>query len=437
MIHPDGKDFYNRAGLLEGGNETGKTVPLTWKMHQFMKANPGAWGMMVRKNYSDLKDTMVRTYEGKILEYPLGHPWCPVIKFGGENVRKYTYKKGGGELFVRGLSDNTEKDNTKSLEMDMITVNQLEELTLEQFEQLYNRCTGRAGNTKWPLFQADCNPSTHLHWILKSDILTRFKTELEDNPQNHDGENWTAYGRELRSRLEKFTGTNYWRLFLGEWRGNVGLVYPEFSEDRHVVDFEPRDAPAHWIHFRVIDFGFQAPFVCHHYAIDPSDDCWYMFKEIYISQKLVSENAARIHELQKLHNKEYNFNICDGGDPEKQKQLAQLGLPCRTAKKGKAFMIDAVRQRIVDGKLKFARNALDKKDPFLTMKNRPTCTTDEFSTYSYKPENKMKGDDSDDVPPDGRDDGVDCLGYAAVHRQIESAITYGFGFDSISLQRPL
>ena len=100
-------------------------------------------------------------------------------------------------------------------------------------------------------------------------------------------------------------------------------------------------------------------------------------------------------------------------------------------------MIDAVRQRLVDGTLKFSRNALDKKDPLLTMKNRPTCTTDEFSTYSYKPENKMKGDTSDDVPPDGQDDGMDCSGYAAVHRQIESAITYGFGFDSITLQRPL
>ena len=331
LIHPDGKDFYNPAGLLVGGNETGKTVPLLWKKHQYMKANPGAQGMLVRKNYSDLKDTAVKTLENKIFEYPIGHPWCPVVKSGGENVKKYTYKESGAELYVRGLAETDSGNIKTSLEMDAITVNQLEELTLQEFEQLYNRCTGRAGNTKWPLFQADCNPSTHLHWILKSDILTRFDTKLEDNPQNHDGNDWTRYGSDLRARLEKMTGTNYWRLFLGEWRGNVGLVYPEFSEDRHVVDFEPRDAPAHWIHFRVIDFGFQAPFVCHHYAIDPATDIWYMYYEIYHSQKLISDHARRVHELEKLYNKQYNFNICDGGDPEKQRQLAQLGIPCRTA----------------------------------------------------------------------------------------------------------
>ena len=434
LFHPKGKHFYTQEGLISGGNETGKTIPMLWAAHQFMKANPGAWGMFLRKDYADLKDTVCKDFEYKILEYPIGHPWCPVHKIGGENPRKYIYKKGGGEVLLRGLDDKA--DNTKSLALDMLIINQLEEFTREQYEQLYMRATGRAGNTKWTYIRADCNPSTHLHWILNRPSLLRVDSKLEDNPRNHDGKNWTAYGNALRKRLQTFTGTNYYRLYLGEWRGSAGLVYKEFDEKIHIVDKSPSNIPDHWIHFRLIDFGYNAPFVCQHWAIDPTNDAWYMFYEIYMSGKTLEEHIQRIHQIQSLHGKRYNYNLCDH-DPEKQKRLTQLGIPCRMVSKiRKDHMINAVKERLASNKMFFSRNAVDKIDPVLKDRNKPTSTIEEFGTYSYKPENKMKGDHTDDIPPDGNDDGMDLTGYAAVHRQ-DSQISVGFKITPVEVRRPV
>lgn len=58
-------------------------------------------------------------------------------------------------------------------------------------------------------------------------------------------------------------------LDLGDWNAISGEFYPEFSEERHVVeDFIP---PHHWFRFRSFDWGTAEPFACYWVAVSDGE----------------------------------------------------------------------------------------------------------------------------------------------------------------------
>jgi hypothetical protein len=223
--------------MLAGPSETGKTWAALWLLDSLLKSTPKAQAGLVRKVAADIGPTVLVTYK-RIIEYS-GSGATP---FGGEKPEWYDYPNGA-RLYVGGMD---RPGKVLSGERDFIYVNQAEELTLEDWETLSTRTTGRGAVTKTPMLFGDCNPGPEDHWILKRELLKVFHSRHEDNPSLFDEEgNLTEQGERTMTKLNALTGIRRARLRDGKWVGAEGLFFEEWDEELHTCEpFPiPQDAP--------------------------------------------------------------------------------------------------------------------------------------------------------------------------------------------------
>ena len=84
------------------------------------------------------------------------------------------------------------------------------------------------------------------------------------------------------------------RRYLGKFTQLEGLVYPDFDQDKDVVD--PFHIPLEWERFGGQDFGKENPTCILGIARNPEDNTYYVFKEFYKSHSLLSEQATFISD---------------------------------------------------------------------------------------------------------------------------------------------
>ena len=204
--------------ILSGPAETGKTITCLWLLNQLCWSFPGLQAAIVRKTYKSMPGTVLETFEKKILPVPPDDPGSAIEAFGGKKPERYIYPNRS-TIWLGGM-DNPER--VLSSERDVIYVNQAEELTLEQWETLTTRVTGRAGNIDEPFIMGDCNPAWGTHWILardKTGSLKKIDSRHEDNPVLYDQETGelTVQGKRSLSTLDSLTGVRHLRLRIGQW----------------------------------------------------------------------------------------------------------------------------------------------------------------------------------------------------------------------------
>ena len=402
-------DFYDYDGfeaVLSGPYETGKTITALQKFHQFAIDNPGSNNLMVRKVYKDLRYSAVRTYEDKILVESPDMPNAGVKKYGGKMPQMYTYPNGS-TIVVAGL-DNPGK--ALSAEYDAIYINQMEELTLNDYEMLTPRATGRAGHTDNPQLFGDCNPGPPTHWIRGRPELKMFESRHEDNPAlfDHDTGEWTAQGVRSIGVLDALTGVRYKRGRLGLWVANTGQVYEQFIPAVHVI--KPFDLPHDWNRYRAIDFGYTNPFVCQWWAED-HDGRLYMYREIYMTQRTVKVHSG---DIKRWTGNERILRSPADHDAEDRATLDENGIGTENAVKDISRGIQAVQERLKiqgDGKprLFVFKDALVEPDQTLRERYKPVSTEQEFTEYIW-PESK-DGKSDKEVPIDDNNHGMDALRY--------------------------
>ena len=373
--------------ILSGPYETGKTIAALHKLNALLWKYPGSLALMVRKTYKSLINSAVVTYEKKVLEVPPDDPNCPIKKLGKSRPDWYDYPNGS--RLVLGGMDNADK--VLSAEYDFIYVNQAEELTLDDYEKLTGRCTGRAGNANYPQMMSDCNPGPPTHWIKQRAALKMFVSRHEDNPALFapDTGEITEQGQRTMQVLNNLTGVRYKRGRLGLWAGAEGQVYEEWDDTVHVIDwFEP---PANWPRYRSIDFGYTNPFVCGWWAVEP-DGRLYRYRELYQTGLLVEEAAK---EIKRLSEGERIIETVADHDAEDRATLKKYGIPTKPADKRVKTGIEAVQKRLQiagDGKprLFVMRDCLVSADPKLVEQHRPTCLAEEKPSYIWEPQRDGK-----------------------------------------------
>lgn len=450
------REFWRYRGpeaVLSGPYETGKTLAALHKLHLLLCKYPKAQGLMLRKTYKSLISSAVVTYERKVLPAPPGDPRCSVSKFGGERPEWYDYPNGS-RLTLGGL-DNP--DRFLSSEFDFIYVNQVEELTVDDWEKLTGRATGRAGNTPYAQILGDCNPSFPEHWILKRPRLKIFYSRHEDNPALFDPATGaiTERGRNTLAVLDALTGVRYKRGRLGQWAAAEGQVYEEWDPAIHLIDrFE---IPSTWRHFRVVDFGYTNPFTCQWWAED-HDGRLICYRQIYFTQRLVEDHADEINQLtagveadvwlglsqddRRLRLSEgerIEATICDH-DAEDRATLERRGIPTIAASKEISPGLQAVSARLRkagDGKprLLFMRDSLVSADPSLQARFKPTCAEEEFPVYIWP--QARDGKPIKEVPVDENNHGLDCVRYMAMYLQEPRGQSYFVAQNEPKRARPL
>lgn len=429
--------------VIAGPAETGKTLAALQKLDTLCWKYPGMQCLIVRKTRISAVTSVLKTYERRVLgawdaaakQVDAGK--TPVRKHGGESPEFYEYPNGS-RVWVGGM-DKPEK--VLSSEYDVIYANQAEELTLTDWETLATRCTGRAGNMPYPQLIGDANPGPPTHWILArrdDGVLTFIESRHEDNPTLFDPDTGRLLpqGRQTMVILNNLTGVRKQRLRYGKWVQAEGVVYDNWDRAVHLID--PFAIPEDWRRIRAIDFGYTNPFVCQWYAID-EDGRMYLYREIYMSGRTVSEHADEIKRLEsgqprslwsemddaqkdsawKEHGENIIGTVADH-DAEDRATLRKCGIPTTAAKKEVSPGIQAVAERLKvagDGRPRFFvfNGALVEVDDSLREKKYPICTEQEFDVYEW-PEGK-DGKPVKEAPIDIHNHGMDAARYAVMHEE--------------------
>lgn len=390
--------------VISGPAETGKTIGALHKLHLMAQKYPKAHLALVRKTRKSMDASVIKSYLDKVVE-----PNFPLEVYGGSKPDWFDYPNGS-RIVVGGM-DNPDK--MLSSEYDAVYVNQAEELTVDDWEKLLTRTTGRAGNIPYAQVLGDANPGPRTHWILEranEGKLTLLYSKHEDNPTlfNPDSGVITKQGKRTLAVLDSLTGVRYQRLRLGKWVSAEGQVYEGWDPAAHLIDSFP--IPWHWRRIRVIDFGLVHPFVCAWIAID-HDGRMYVYRQIYMTGRTVATHARQIVEL--TGNEAIEATICDH-DAEDRLTLQENGIVNLAAKKDVLQGIGKVQDRLIeqiDGKarLYIFRDSLAEVDQSLKMAHKPYAIEQEFDGYIWMDNVKKE------QPVKDSDHGLDCIRYGVFY----------------------
>lgn len=396
--------------ILSGPYDTGKTFSTLHKLDALCWKYPNSFAFMARKTYKSLKNTVIKTFEGKVLPVLPNDPSSQVTKHGGENVDFYEYANGS-RIICAGL-DNPQK--LLSAEFDWGYVNQAEEIPLDSWETLSTRCSGRSGNTPYTQLMADCNPGPPNHWIKHRKRLTFIEQFHKDNPTIYNQETGELLpeGKRRIDALLSLTGVRLLRGYHNKWVSEEGTVY-EFLESVHRYD---RSALPHRLtYYLSMDFGYTNPFVCQLWAVD-FDGRLILINEIYMTRRTIEEHMPAINRM--IEGKRIEAVVTDH-DPERQAVLRKNGLKnVVNAKKDITIGIQNVRNRLAvqgDGlpRIMFCDDTVMEYDRELYREYpgdlHPCSTEHEFSLYVFpeeKPDINQK-----EVPIDANNHGMDAMRY--------------------------
>lgn len=401
--------------MLSGPAETGKTVAALWLLDSLLSSTAKANAALVRKVAADVGPTVLLTYK-RILEASKSG----AVPFGGEKPEWYTYPNGA-KLYIGGMD---RPGKVLSGERDWIYVNQAEELSLEDWETLSTRCTGRGAVTDHPMLFGDCNPGGQSHWILKRESLRKFYSRHEDNPTLFDeGGNLTEQGVRSMAVLDNLTGVRKLRLRKGIWAAAEGMVYEDvWDASNNICD--RFDIPAEWPRYWAVDFGFTNPFTWAAYATD-EDGRLFKYKEIYFTQRLVEDHAKQILEVTAGDPLPQAF-ICDHDAEGRATLEKHTGVSTTAARKAVTDGIQHVAARYKkagDGRARFfhMRDSLVERDPKLEEKKKPFCSEDEIESYIWDTSNSRK---KGEEPVKENDHGMDRDRYMVAHLDMGISFEY-------------
>lgn len=226
---------------------------------------------------------------------------------------------------------------------------------------------------------------------------------LQDKDPNYKSYHFTSYDNphvphdELeRERLSKGEDV-FAQEYLADFRKQSGLVYKEFSRERHVID----ELPASFDEYIAgIDFGFTNPTAVAHIKRD-RDDNYYVVDEWYKTGRTEEQIADYVRSC--------NFNKVypDPENPSAIEVLNAKGIAVVEVTKGKDSIvagINRVRQLLKTNKLKIHRSCVN--------------LISELETYAYA-EKRKEGNENEN-PVKDKDHMCDALRYALMTDRADS-----------------
>ena len=389
--------YHGSEAILHGPAETGKTISLLWKLHLCALRYKNASIVIARKTQTSIYSTVLMTYAQKVL---LGDPkqWG-IVPYGAKKPEWYDYPNGS-RIWIAGLD---KAGKVLSAEHDIVYVNQVEELTLDDWETITTRTTGRAGHMPYSQTIGDANPSYPRHWMYHRDSMRMYYSRHEENPMLFDPTTGdiTEQGTKTMSVLDALTGVRKQRLRYGKPAQAEGAIYDEWNEADHLV--YAQDAPSKFRRYIVgIDWGYRNPGVMGVFGLTHDDDA-YIIAQYYHTGKRDDwwlEKALAINK----EFKNIEAFICDPSEPAYIDKFLSAGLRALRGNNSVIPGINAVKKRLADNRLKIVRGSLRECDESLTEARKPVCIEDEFPAYVW-------ADNDKETPVKVDDHGVDMVRY--------------------------
>lgn len=440
--------------LLEGPAGTGKTRALCHRLYDICERFKNARVLACRKTRASMTESVLVTFEEDV--FPPDHE-AVVNRVGRAFRRSYDFRTGS-TIVLAGLDDPR---RIMSTQFDIVACFEATELTQNDWEMLSSRLRHGAIVPKnltnlpygmkvkmaarWPKDEsgqfipihqqiADCNPEGETHWLnLRAEqicddpndtrfgkpMMRRLLSRHEDNPRWHDGKDWTPEGKVYIDKLRRLQGVRRERLLLGKWVSATGLVWPEYSPDRHLI---PSDEvpPLKW-YFGSVDWGYRAPQVFQVWGVD-GDTRIYRVAEWYYSEMnqdqwsdIFAQAYREFSPLKRIVADPEEPDRIDFHNKRMSSSTVGRGLPGLFVKANNAVQtgLDVVRDGFQEDRLFLVRDALRRCDEKLIEAHLPVCTEQEIVSYSF--ELAEDGKPVKERPdPACADHGCDALRYAAM-----------------------
>ena len=281
-----------------GGNRSGKTecgavesIYIARGNHPYRQNRKDVFGWVVSLSREVQRDVA----QSKILKY-LPKEWiAEIIMSSG---RKDSPESGiidqikiknvfGGISTIGFKSCDQGREKFQGSSLDFVWFDE------EPPEDVYRECKMRVIDKRGDIF-GTMTPLKGLTFVYDEIYLNRANSpdvwyefmEWSDNPylakEEIDGLTSTLSEKELDARR------------FGKFSDESGLVYPEFDENKHVI--EPFSFPFDWQNCISIDPGLNNPLACHWYCVD-YDDVVYVVAEHFTAKKDVAWHSQRIKDI--------------------------------------------------------------------------------------------------------------------------------------------
>ena len=247
-----------------GGFGSGKTSAFVVKGIMLCQYFPGTTGFVARETYVQLKDTVLETWK----------EWCP--KEWGRYVKTDgpggTYYFNNGSKVIFRHFDKFSAEDIKSLNLGWAFIDQGEDVP----EATYKVLLSRLRQMTLPKTQVFLSANPRPGWLKRHFIDPWMRGELPpereviNTPTDENAHNLPSDYMDFLK--ESYSDVWYSRYVEAKWDAFEGLVYPDFSRNRHVIKREqiPINSRA-WPMTMVLDYGLRNPTHANAYITSPND----------------------------------------------------------------------------------------------------------------------------------------------------------------------
>ena len=287
----------------QGGTRSGKTYNiLLWIIFHYCGKNVGKTITIARKTFPAVRSSVMRDF-------------IEILK-GSDLYREENHNKSNHEYMLNGnmveFISMDQPQKIRGRKRDLAFLNEANELTFEDWQQIVFRTNGR--------IILDYNPSDTFHWIydrvIPRDDADFYQTTYRDNP---------FLDPTIIQEIERLkeTDEHYWRVYgLGERGTNRAQVF-QFTTIQQIPE------TAKFLSFG-LDFGFTNDPSALVGCYQEGDNLY--FKELLYSTNLTNQDLAR--EFSKLEIGRYDEIFGDSSEPKSIEELHRMGWNIKPTQKG-------------------------------------------------------------------------------------------------------
>ncbi|WP_026765575.1 PBSX family phage terminase large subunit [Selenomonas ruminantium] len=343
----------------EGGRGSTKSSHISIEIPLLLKKNPQCHAIVLRKVGNTIKNSVYPQMQWAIDRLGLTRKF----KFK-TSPHEITYKRTGQKILFMGV-DDPQKIKSIKLPFGYIGIAWFEELDqfdgMEEIRNL-NQSLLRGGDTYW-WFGSFNPPKSQNNWVNEEKLLEDadrlvHHSDFRGVPREWLGEQFFAEAEKLKVKNLR----SYEHEYLGHVTGTGGAVFDNVEDmrmtDKQIAQFDHI--------YQGLDFGFAVDplaFVSMHY--DAKHEIVYIYDEVY-QQKLTNRAA-----YQKIKPKLCDWVTADSAEPKSIKELQDLGMKIKGAKKG-------------PDSIAFGMKWLQDRSKIYIDKRRCPNTYREFVSYEYE-----------------------------------------------------
>jgi len=304
------------AVLYGGAAGGGKTMALIADPMRYFD-NSNFNGIILRRSTDELREIVWKTQELYPQAFP-GAKW-------GEKKSQWTFPSGA-RIWLTYLDRPEDVLRYQGQAFSYIAFDELTQHPTP-FAYLYMKSRLRTTDPTLPTFiRATTNPGGPGHsWVRKMYIdpapanQAFAATDIETGktlvyPESHEKAGQPLFTRRFipaslydnpyltadasyEANLLSLPEMQRRQLLEGDWDVADGAAFPEFKKADHVI--EPFDIPNEWRRFRSCDYGYSSYSAVHWFAIDPSYETLYCYRELYVSKHTGKDLGAAVLEAER------------------------------------------------------------------------------------------------------------------------------------------